>query len=460
MAFDSNTSTKTCCFGLLVLLLSGATFLQAQNSCPPGLPSGTTCAPGQDIHGAFFLIALPASYNGQLILWNHGYSLTAPAPLATPDLVPGAPVLLELGFAVAASSYRPDATGLGGWAVRDGAADTEHLRQRFVESFGRPLRTFIVGASEGGLVTEEMVERFGHDEQGRPNYDGALSACGVLAGARRHWEGEFDQRVVYQYYCQNLPRANEPQYPLYLGLAPNNTLTVDDVTARVNECTGIAQPPATRTPQQTQNLANLIGVLKIPESGLLGDLVGVPFSMQELVVVRTYGLNPFTNLGVHYSGSTDDAALNQGVYRAGENDAAEDFLERAYDPNGHIDIPVLTTHTIGDPVVFVEQENAFRHTVKDARRLQDLQQNYVDASGHCQFTFSEELASFQALLSWVETRKRPTREEVAGFCQQDALTFGDTCNYNLTFHPQELDTKIPNRRSDKRDEDRSLEGRE
>lgn len=441
-------------FGFLFLLLSGASILQAQGACPPGLPPGTTCVSGQDIRGAFFLIAVPASYNDQLVLWNHGYSLTAPAPLATADLVPGAPVLLELGFAVAASSYRPDAIGLGGWAVKDGAEDTEHLRRRFVEMFGRPLQTFLVGASEGGLITEEMVERFGRDEQGRPNYDGALSACGVLAGARRHWEGEFDQRVVYQYYCQNLPRADEPQYPLYFGLAPDNTLTVNDVAARVNECTGLAQPPATRRPQQAQNLANLIGVLKIPESGLLSDLVGVPFSMQELVLVRTHGLNPFTNLGVKYSGSNDDAALNQGIYRAGEDDAAEDFLERAYDPNGHIHIPIMTTHTIGDPAVFVEQENAYRETVKDAHRRRDLQQNYVDASGHCQFTFSEELASFQALLSWVETHTRPTREEVAGLCQQNALIYGDTCNYNLTFHPEDLDTRIPNRRSDKREGDR------
>ena len=451
---------KISCLGFLFLLLSSASILQAQDLCPPGLPPGTTCVPGQDIHGAFFLIAVPAGYSGQLVLWNHGYSLTPPAPLSTADLVPGAPVLLELGFAVAASSYRPDAIGLGGWTVREGAEDTENLRRRFVEIFGRPLQTFLVGASEGGLISEEMVERFGRDKHGRSNYDGALSACGVLAGARRHWEGEFDQRVVYQYYCQNLPRVDEPPYPLYFGLAPNNTLTVDDVAARVNECTGVAQPPDTRTPQQTQNLANLVGVLKIPESGLLNDLAGVPFSMQELVLVRTHGLNPFTNLGVHYSGSSDDAALNQGVYRAGENDAAEDFLERAYDPDGHIDIPVVTTHTIGDPVVFVEQENAYRHTVEDEHRLRDLQQNYVDASGHCQFTFSEELASFQALLGWVETHTRPTREEVAGLCQQNALIFGDTCNYNLTFHPEKLSTRIPRRRSDKREEDRSSKERE
>jgi hypothetical protein len=437
---------KTLCFGFLFLLLSSAPALQAQDACPAGLPPGTTCLPGQDIHGAFFLIAVPARYNGQLVLWNHGYSLPAPAPLTTADLVPGAAVLLELGFAVAASSYRPDAIGLCGWAAKDGAEDTEHLRQRFVEVFGRPEKTFVVGASLGGLIAEEMVERFGRDEEGRLNYDGALPVCGVLAGGRRHWDGEFDQRAVYQYYCQNLPRANEAQYPLYFGL-PDNALTPNDVAARVNECTGVAQPPATRTPQQAQNLADLIGVLKIPESGLLSDLVAVPFSMQELVLVRAHGLNPFTNLGVHYSGSTDDAALNHGVYRAGENDAAEDFLERAYDPNGHIHVPVLTTHTIGDPVVFVEQENAYRDTVEDAHRLRDLQQNYVNASGHCQFTFPEELASFQALLSWVETHKRPTRKDVAGLCQQNSLIFGDTCNYNLTFDPEEFDTRVPNRSS-------------
>ena len=438
-------------FGFLFLLLSGAPSLQAQDACPPGLPPGTTCLPGQDTHGAFFLIAVPAVYNGRLVLWNHGYSLLPPTPLTAADLIPGAPVLLHLGFAVAASSYRPDAIGLGGWAAKDGAEDTENLRRRFVEIFGRPEKTYVVGASLGGLITAEIVERFGRGEEGRRNYDGALPVCGILAGGRRHFNGAFDRRVVYQYYCQNLPRANEPQYPLYFGLAPNNTLTPQDVAARVNECTGILQPAFTRTPRQAQNLANLLGVTTLPESALLSELVGLPFFMQELVLVRTHGLSPVTNLGVEYTGSSDDAALNQGVFRAGANEAAEEFLESAYDPNGHIRIPVLTAHTIGDPTVFVEQENAYQETVEDAHRLRNLQQNYVNASGHCQFTFSEELASFQALLGWVETHKRPKREELAALCQQNALIFGDTCHFNLNFHPEELDTRIPERSSEERE---------
>ncbi|PYU61353.1 MAG: hypothetical protein DMG56_13690, partial [Acidobacteria bacterium] len=111
---------KILALGFLFLMLSGAPALQAQDACPPGLPLGTNCLPGRDTHGAFFLIAVPTGYNGRLVLWNHGYSLPPPAPLTAADLFPGAPVVLQLGFAVAASSYRPDAIGLGGWAAKDG----------------------------------------------------------------------------------------------------------------------------------------------------------------------------------------------------------------------------------------------------------------------------------------------------------------------------------------------------
>lgn len=240
-----NLRTALC----FVILLFSAASLSAQSACPTGIPPGTTCLPGQDQNGAYFLIAIPSDYNGQLVLWNHGYSLNPPDKVSAKDLGPGLG-LLELGFAVAASSYRPNAIGLGGWAVRDGAEDTENLRQRFVKFVGRPYRTFVVGASEGGLITAAIVERFGRDENGTLNYDGALPLCGPLAGGRKNWYGGFDLRVVYQYYCKNLPRPSESQYPLYLGLEPGNTFDSKQLAVRVNECTGILQHPSTRTPQQ------------------------------------------------------------------------------------------------------------------------------------------------------------------------------------------------------------------
>src|SRR2546421_11117626 len=132
---------KILALGCLFLMLSGAPALRPHGASPQGLPLVTTCLPGRDAHGAFFLHALPTGYNGRLVLWNHGYSLPPPAPLTAADLFPGAPVVLQLGFAVAASSYRPDAIGLGGGAAKDGAEDTEHLRERFYENFGRPEHT-------------------------------------------------------------------------------------------------------------------------------------------------------------------------------------------------------------------------------------------------------------------------------------------------------------------------------
>jgi len=169
----------------------------------------------------------------------------------------------------------------------------------------------------GGLIVAETIERFARDEEGRLNYDGALPLCGAVAGGDANWCGGFDLRTVYQYYCRNLPRANEMQYPLYFGLAPNNTLTPQDVAGRVNECTGVLQRPATRTAQQVRNLANILGVAKIPESFLIIDMEFVTFGLQEVTLVRTNGLSPVTNVGVKYRGSDDDDALNDGVFRAG-----------------------------------------------------------------------------------------------------------------------------------------------
>src|SRR5260370_8257032 len=103
--------------------------------------------------------------------------LTPPAPLAAEDLGVGLLALTQ-GFAAAASSFRPDAIGLSGWQVRDAAEDTENLRQRFVQLARRPpLKTYIVGASEGGLIVAETLERLARDEEGRLHSHCAPPLC-------------------------------------------------------------------------------------------------------------------------------------------------------------------------------------------------------------------------------------------------------------------------------------------
>ncbi len=433
---------KLCVVIGALLLLAAASSAQAQ--CPAGLPLHTTCHAGQDTNGAFFLIAVPANYNHRLVLWNHGYSLDPPKPLTAADLGPPA-ALLQLGFAAAASSYRPDAVGLGGWPFPDAAEDSEHLRQQFVTIWGRPELTFVVGASEGGLVTAMMAERFGRDRGGRLNYDGVLPLCGPLAGGQRNFWGGFDLRAIYQYYCRNLPRPNELQYPLYLGLAPNNAITPQGLAQRINECTGALQPPPTRTAQQRRNLANIVGVAKIPENFLVTDMFFATFALAELTQVRTHGLSPVTNLSVEYTGSEDDAALNAGVFRAGSNDEAAEFLEHSSTPRGRVRMPTLTMHTIGDGLVIVENEHEYREIREEAGTLRRLLQVFTDANGHCEFSQAESLAAFQALLTWVQTHQRPTKTQVAGLCEQFRAAVGGTCKLNLLFRPGEMDARIPDR---------------
>src|SRR5260370_14078473 len=229
------------------------------------------------------------------------------------------------------------------------------------------------------------------------------------------------------------------QSPIYRGVAPKNVLTADDVAARVNECTGVAQPAATRTTQQARNLANILGVEKIPESFLIIDMDLVRFGMQEVTLVRTNGLSPVTNLGVMYSGSSDDAALNAGVSRAGFDVGAIAWLNSAYNPTGDVEIPTVTMHTIGDGLVIVENEHEYREEFGEEGDRGKLFQIFTNAGGHCQFSKSELAAAFEALVNWVENQQRPTKEGVIAACAQFQTVFGDTCNINTTFRPGEFE---------------------
>jgi len=429
-------------FGTVVAILAYAASAGAQTSCPPGIPSGSTCYAGQDKTGAYYLIAQPPNYTGQLVLWNHGYTLSSPAPLGAGDLGP-IYLLLFQGFAAAASSYRPDPLGLGGWAVADAAEDTESVRQRFVDIFGPPSETYVVGASEGGLVTAKVAEVYGAGSDGTLNYNGSMPMCGPLAGGRRNWYGGFDLRAVYQYYCQNLPRPDETQYPLYLGLAPppDPQMTQDELVARVNECTGILLPPEQRSETQAHNLANILGVTKIPEGFLITDMLFATFALQELVLVRIGGLSPVTNLGVTYTGSSDDEALNKGVYRAGSDPTAVKYMISAYDPTGNVPMPTITIQTKGDGLVIVENERAYLETLQAAGTDGNLVQTYTNANGHCEFSASEFGGTFFSLVNWVQTGTPATPEQVVAACED----LGGPCNFDTDFSPQPFETRVPPR---------------
>src|SRR5262245_835030 len=124
--------------------------------------------------GAFSLIIVPPSRNGAFIVYAHGYDADyrdiKPYPS---DITPanitsklsGADLILQipltLGYAVGTTTYRSV-----GYAVADAWRDVDNVRRRFRKRVGKPNFTYVRGHSEGGMVTQTVIEQQPHESDG------------------------------------------------------------------------------------------------------------------------------------------------------------------------------------------------------------------------------------------------------------------------------------------------------
>ena len=398
------------------------------STCITGLSSAATCYAGTQLSGATYQIAVPTNWNGILVVVARGATPVPATELRTFGQTRN--LLRDGGLALAATTYRSDTP-----LARDAADDVEELRQIFVRKFGRPRRTIVWGLSFGGLVAARCAERF-------QTFDGVVSLCGLVAGTLRSLYTQLDVRTVYQRFCRNLPRPDEPQYDLYLGLPSSSTMTSEEMQARVNECTGILLPAAQRSAQQRANLANILAVLRIPESGFLTNMDAATFLLKTFVQGTLGGHNPLQNTNVQYAGSSDDAALNRDITRYTAEAPTAAMLAAADDPTGRLRVPVVTLHAIDDPRAFVENQTAYRATVQKAGSLSNLFQAFTNLGGHCTFTAAEQLAMLQLLLDWIDTKSPPTQTTLASACEQYRTEFGTSCRFNATYQPAALETRL------------------
>ncbi len=126
-----------------------------------------------EIAGAKFTAAIPAQWNGRLLLLAHGLRnedqpITA---LLFTERNP-AKALLEHGWMVAITSYRRN-----GVIIRRAISDLESLHAHLAQKHGEPDRTYLMGDSMGGLIVTLMMEQF------PAKYAGA-----VAVGAALHME--------------------------------------------------------------------------------------------------------------------------------------------------------------------------------------------------------------------------------------------------------------------------------
>ena len=351
---------------------------------------------GVTADGALYRFLVPRAWNGQLVVYAHGY-VSKEEPIAlpsTPIELAAFQAITSQGFAVAMSSYAEN-----GWAVKNGAQTTHQLRGLFASKVSEPTRTYLVGTSEGGLVTLDLTEGF------PSQYDGTLAVCGVVGGATRQFQHEGDGRVLFDYFFPGvLPGdlLHMPDLDFSPG-SPTNTLVLNTLIA------GLFAPG--QPTLQFANVARLPGANtnEILFSAL--TLVGAYPGINELLQ-RTNGHNFYDNTKTIYSGSFNDAALNAGVRRYSADSAGANYVKKYYDPTGQLRIPVLTLHTTQDPTVDFSQEAKYAGVVAGAHASDFLVQQSVNRYGHCNVKPEEILNSFQGLFLWVNYGIKPAGGDV------------------------------------------------
>ena len=340
--------------------------------------------------GALYRVCFPASWNGDLVVYAHGY-VSADAPLAIPnDQIEGQSIdqiVNGLGYAYAATSYR--ANGLvADEAVDDVAQLVDEVRRRFTPD---PTRNFMVGVSEGGLVAALAAEQ-------RPDlFDAALAACGPVGDFAGQIDYLGDFRVLFDYF--------------FPGVIPGGPVDVPD-TVRAQWSSVFAPQVAAAIQADDQATLELLTV-----SGAPHEAADLPFASTTVLAALWYdifalpdarqplGGQPYDNIGRIYQGSSDDGALNAGVARVAADAAARTALD-GFETSGALTVPVGTIHTTGDPVVPAAQEVSYADKVAAQGASDLLRQQTPDRYGHCTFTGVEVLGAFAEVTARAAAARR------------------------------------------------------
>lgn len=424
--------------------------IAGEHQCPAGMPAATRCVRGTDTHGAIYSLAFPAHWNRDLIVYAHGGPTLLPptsGPVRPLGYASNATVpLLTLGYAIATTTNRD-----GFFDSPAYAADLVAARDAFIHSFGTPRHTVLYGTSYGGHVALMAGELYPHA------WDGIVAEASDVAGELARFYQALDLRVVYQYFCNNLPRPSETQYPLWLGIESGagdwNSATFDStanfIEKRVGECTGVDVVDGNRSASQRRALRNVLAFARTTESDLPRAVAGASMTLAMFAKHETGGRNAFTNRQARYAGSDDDVALNAGVARYDADSAAQEVARRLA-PTGTMTIPVITFHPVNDRVN-VEAESMLAEVYRRARNSERLAQFFNDGTGHLvgpndhAHRVRMSVAAIQLMFDWAGTGKRPNFEALRRACDAlPATSADDTCSGLLPdYQPKPIWTVIP-----------------
>jgi hypothetical protein len=355
----------------------------------------STCMPdGPQPGGAIYRICMPeqSCYNGKLVVFAHGYvDFTQPVAIPEDQLTIDGIYLPELvnklGYGFAVSSYR-----MNGLAVLPGVQDLVELVGIFKSKVTPVNKTYVVGPSEGGIVSALSLEQYS------AVYNAGLPACGAIGDFQKEINYIGDFRVLFDYF--------------FPGMIPGSPA---DIPAEVINNWDSVYVPKIQQAVKDNPLA-VAQLLKTSEAPIGLD----PASVEETVVgVLWYNIfatndarqklsgQPFDNSKRIYTGSLNDVKLNREVQRFTADPAAVLEIAKNYQTTGKLTVPAVTIHTTGDQILPYWHEPLYRMKV--------IQQNSADRHvnipilryGHCNFKAGELLLSFALMVLKESGQKMP-----------------------------------------------------
>ncbi|HEY7484046.1 MAG TPA: hypothetical protein VH912_06240 [Streptosporangiaceae bacterium] len=379
---------------------------------PPLAPAVVNGVPAHVLQGVYrhaaYDIEVPPKWNGELVMWAHGYRGNGTVLTVDPPAFGLRQKLLDEGYAWAASSYYDN-----GYDVRAGVLSTHDLALLFRRAVHPPRRTLITGVSMGGHVIGRSVEQY------RGFYAGAMPMCGVLGD-----DTLFDFFLDYNVVGQDL--AGVRAYP-----PPADYLT--NAVPKIEHALGIdtLQPGG---PDTTNDLGEQFRSIVINRSGgpRPGAVQAFPiwkdflFSLGAQATGDDLATNPgliATNVHTRYEPNSP-VDVNRTVQRVPIADPRDRFTPRLIESPqifGVPSAPVLSLHGLGDMFVPFSMEQVYRSDVARHGRSGLVVQRAIRTAQHCEFSNVEAGTAWDDLVAWVHRGKRPAGDNVS---RPSAADFG------------------------------------
>lgn len=347
----------------LALLIGIAVF------SPLALAKGPVTETGE-LQDAPWRIDVPENWNGELVMLAHGFEPAGVPRDAAWPANEATPALLGAGYAVAQSGYRRQ-----GWAVAEGVADTERLRQHFIARHPDTKRAWILGFSMGGAIAIASLE------QQAGHYAGGVSLCGANLPGEALASELLTTLVAFDYFFPDTrglpmhglasPAAGElPQMQIHQGVAAA-LLTKPEVAQRL----------AARLEVSTDELAGTI-------------------SLHALVfhdMARRSGGMPVGNPQTVYQGFGDDTAFNAGVRRYMADPAAQAWLAGQPMLTGALRQPLVIQFNHRDPTITPRMQALYPRLAAQAGATPSPTVLPAAGEGHCGFSDEQTLAALKTV---------------------------------------------------------------